>query len=262
MDSDDGEEIYSRTPTSDPDSSEPLRQQQDHSWWKNPTVAHLYCLYVASTAVTIIVGFFGLGSWASTGSSLMLGLGLINMVELVRNIIIVWRFSSPKDDTVEQKLARDDKSSVYITSIMLGAGAMIIISAIVDFRLGHLIMMDVTYLLSLSGPACIFFWWLGYTKVHFSPLFDSSALMLDGMSSMLFAAFFFLLFVSTLLIRNNPGAWWLDPAVALVLGITTSAISIDVLYATGCTNISSHVNPKADRERRASIQKFEMTDLA
>lgn len=83
-----------------------------HPWWNSrmSSETNVYCLALFTATVTTFVGIAGVASWELTGSSLMLGFGMINIVELMRNLILMWRFSRPTGDSVEKILTRDDKS--------------------------------------------------------------------------------------------------------------------------------------------------------
>ena len=71
---------------------------------------NIYCITMSSTMITMLVGMGGILSWNQFGSSLMLGLGLLNSVEFIRNVILLWRFSRFNADTPETIIARDEKS--------------------------------------------------------------------------------------------------------------------------------------------------------
>jgi len=72
--------------------------------------------------------------------------------------------------------------------------------------------------------------------MKYAPILKSSALALDGLSSWLFSMFLFVMLLSTLIIQQNPAAWWLDPLIAIILALTCIIISADVLYVTGYSN--------------------------
>ena len=90
----------------------PAPKSQVMTVWCNmkmPAESIIYFIAVFSAMITIFVGIAGVSSWNETGSSLMLGLGMINIVELFRNIIVMWRFFRLTDDSIEI-LKRDDRS--------------------------------------------------------------------------------------------------------------------------------------------------------
>lgn len=203
-----------------------------HPWWNShlSSETNIYCISILSAIVTSFAGIGGLSTWGENGSVLMLGLGIINMVELLRNLILIWRFNRASNDTLETLVQnRDDKSSILITLVMFWVGVTIIILCGIDFKEGYQ-EIDAPSLISVSLPATIFFAFLGHIKMKYAPILKSSALTLDGLSSWLFALFSWLMLLSTLVIINNPAAWWLDPIIALILAFTCIFISIDVLY--------------------------------
>lgn len=67
------------------------------SWWGNPTAHHAYVLSLFSTCVTTTAAITGIVVYVMTGSSLMLSYGLENAVDLVSDLVVVWRFYCPAD---------------------------------------------------------------------------------------------------------------------------------------------------------------------
>lgn len=81
------------------------------SWWDNPTEHHAYWLSVISTCVTMAATITGVVVSALTGSSLMLSYGLENAVDLVSDLVVLWRFYCPggADEATHRKLERREE---------------------------------------------------------------------------------------------------------------------------------------------------------
>lgn len=195
-------------------------------------VGRVYNVCLLSSFVTTFVGVSGVASWEATGSALMLGLGMINLVETARSLLLLWRFSAPvgsdRREDEEDAAVRDERAGRVVAAAALLTGAAALVVSLVDFDVGRE-PVNVPYLMSVAAPSTVLFAFLGRFKTSYAPRIRSDALMLDGLSSWLLAAFSATLAVNTLIIDAAPGAWWLDPAASSVLSIATVATSADVL---------------------------------
>lgn len=80
-------------------------------WWDHPTEHHAYWLSVFSTFVTMVATVTGIVVSILTGSSLMLSYGLENAVDLVSDLVVLWRFYCPGDvdNATQRKLERREE---------------------------------------------------------------------------------------------------------------------------------------------------------
>lgn len=112
---------------------------------------------------------------------------------------------------------------------MLIAGICMIAFCILDYTMG-MEKVDFHIIFYISIPSYVFFALLGTLKLRYAKLLTSSALLLDGTSSMITSLFSLFLTFTTLIIIVEPSAWWLDPTIGLILGLLYIMISLDVLY--------------------------------
>merc|ERR1740124_602186 len=148
--------------------------------------SRVYHICLLTSMVTTFVGVSGLASWEATGSALMLGLGMINLVEMGRSVAMLWRFSSPRGETMADIMGRDERTSLIVTASMLVTGIAVFIVSLVDFTIGQE-PVNVPYMLSIAVPSTLFFAFLGKFKISYAPRLKSNALMVDGLSSWIFA---------------------------------------------------------------------------
>ena len=170
-----------------------------------------------------------------TGSSLCLVYGLENCVDFLSSAVVLWRFFAPRsvDEAIERKLQhREQRANVAIGFIIVILGLSICIAALMDFQRGAEDNDEkkaaVVLLSFFSIPV---FGVLSCLKFRYAVRLDSPALYKDGICSLIGTILAIALFVNTLIIESNSGAWWIDPVVALIAGVFAILYGIRSVWA-------------------------------
>mmetsp|Transcript_5203 Transcript_5203/g.7674 ORF Transcript_5203/g.7674 Transcript_5203/m.7674 type:complete len:258 (+) Transcript_5203:50-823(+) len=209
-------------------------------WWNNPTEQHAYWLSLFSTGVTLTATVTGIVVFVLTGSSLMLSYGLENAVDLVSDLVVVWRFYCPGelDEATHRKLeSREERAGVAIAFSLAISGFLTLAGAASDYKRGGLEAVgesQVTLLIGLSFTSIIIFGFLTVFKLHFSTKLNSPSLHLDGFCSFIGMVLSFSLFMATVLEVAEPSTWWFDPFLASIVGILSVLVGLRSLYKTAC----------------------------
>ena len=148
----------------------------------------------------------------------------------------MWRFYAPElDPTIEAKLKqREKRASVAISFILSILGIVIIAEASKDFLRGMEDPDELKALLAVSVSSIFVFGGLAIVKFQYSLALKSSSLHKDGICSLIGTILSAALFVNTLIIKKVPGAWWIDPSVALGCGIASLTIGMYGIVDTSC----------------------------
>ena len=158
--------------------------------------------------------------------------GLENGVDLLSSAVVLWRFYAPDSDldpSIEAKLQkREKRASVAISFILLLLGIFIATQAVDDFLRGMEDPQQLKVLLGISIVSIFIFGTMAVIKFQYSVALSSASLHKDGICSLIGTILSAALFVNTLIIKQIPDAWWIDPSVALGCGI--AAINLG-LYA-------------------------------
>lgn len=159
--------------------------------------------------------------------------GVENSVDFISSVIVLWRFFVPDDltEAVEKKLAkREERASMAISVIMGLLGVGTLVAAIDDFMRGEgepehqqLIMGIAFASIVISGTMALF-------KFNYSVHLGSESLYKDGICSTIGAILGGALFFNTLILKADPGLWWVDPVVALLCGLAALYLSAEALY--------------------------------
>jgi divalent metal cation (Fe/Co/Zn/Cd) transporter len=149
----------------------------------------------------------------------MLCYGLENCVDFLSSVVVLWRFYCPHSDPeLEKRLARREKRASIAISLILGLlGIGILGAAIDDILKGAEDTEKLRLVLIVSSVSIIVFGVLTVIKFHYSGMLQSASLHKDGICSLIGTVLSAALFSNTLIIDNVPGAWWIDPLVALLV---------------------------------------------
>lgn len=148
--------------------------------------------------------------------------GLENCIDFLSSAVVLWRFFAPMslDETVERKLQRrEQRAGVAISFIIVVLGLSIFVAAVMDFARGEEDMEQLAGVVALSFFSILFFSVLSCLKFRYAVRLDSPSLYKDGICSLIGTILAIALFINTLIIAANKGAWWIDPVVALFAGI-------------------------------------------
>lgn len=119
----------------------------------------------------------------------------------------------------------------FILSIL---GVVIIAEASKDFLRGIEDPDELKALLAVSISSIFVFGTLAIIKFQYSLALQSASLHKDGICSLIGTILSAALFVNTIIITKVPGAWWIDPAVALGCGIASLTIGMYGIIDTSC----------------------------
>lgn len=170
-----------------------------------------------------------------TGSSLILCYGLENAVDFISSAIVLWRFYAPElDPDIEVRLQkREKRASVAISGILFFLGIVITTQAFADFLRGMEDPEHLKALLWISTVSIFIFGTMAVIKFQYSVALSSASLHKDGICSLIGTILSGALFVNTLIIKQMPDAWWIDPAVALGCGIAAIIIGLySIVYTS------------------------------
>ena len=161
--------------------------------------------------------------------------GLENCVDFLSSVVVLWRFYAPElNAEIEANLHKREKRASMAISIILGIlGIGIIAAAVDDFVKGMEDTEKLKLLMGISVASILVFGVLTVLKFQYSIALKSASLHKDGICSLIGTILSTALFVNTLIIQHVPGAWWIDPAVALGCGIASLAIGMHaIIYAS------------------------------
>jgi len=143
-------------------------------------------------------------------------------VDALSSAVVLWRFFAPMsvDEAVERKLQhREQRADVAISFIIVILGFSILIAALEDFSRGAEDNQELAAVVVLAMFSVPFFGILSCLKFRFAVRLDSQSLYKDGICSLIGTILSIALFVNTLIIVGEEGAWWIDPVVAMFAGI-------------------------------------------
>ena len=157
-----------------------------------------------------------------TESTLILAFGLENVVDFTSSAIVIWRFYCPSDpdDALLAKLKkREERASVAISLVIAVLGVFV-------FAIGVYDLMetdedtDLSLLLRVSFASIIVFGALTVIKFKYAKDLDSASLHKDGVCSLIGTSLSLSLFITTAIIERAPKAWYIDPVVSLLVGVS------------------------------------------
>jgi len=148
--------------------------------------------------------------------------GLENCVDFLSSVVVLWRFfaASSVDEALERKLQhREQRADVAISGIISLLGFGIIISAIEDFTRGAETQTELAAVVVISFFSIWFFSVLACLKFRYAVRLNSPSLKKDGICSLIGTIMAVALFINTLIIAQKEEAWWIDPVVAILVGL-------------------------------------------
>jgi divalent metal cation (Fe/Co/Zn/Cd) transporter len=162
------------------------------------------------------------------GSIALVGFGLDSVVEGVASVIIVWRFSGARvfSHAAEQRAQR------------LVAAQFFLLAPYVAFESVRSLAggehPDVSWVgIALAAGSVVFMPALGIAKQRLADQIGSAATAGEGRQNMLCAYLAAALLVG-LLGNALAGAWWLDPAVGLLIAAVAVREGVDAWRGEGC----------------------------
>mmetsp|Transcript_21558 Transcript_21558/g.31569 ORF Transcript_21558/g.31569 Transcript_21558/m.31569 type:complete len:266 (-) Transcript_21558:269-1066(-) len=201
-------------------------------WWNEPDAKDAFYLAWVSIIVELLAAGGGIAAYMRTGSSLMFCFGLENAVDVLSSIVVFWRFFMADGSDLARVAIlerRETKASAAISFILFALGVGIIFAAFEDFKLGLQNDEAIPVLLGLSLVSFIVFGSFTAVKLRFSDKLSSSSLQKDAYCSLIGTSLSLSLLVNTVIIVQEPRAWWIDPFVATLVGILSCVLGIGSL---------------------------------
>ena len=156
-----------------------------------------------------------------TGSSLCLTFSLESFVDFLSSVAVLWRFFAPSsvDAAIEEKLHRREKrASMGISLVLILLGIVVFISAISDYAQKEDDPENLSAVAGIAFCSIVVFGVLAAFKFQYANVLESISLYKDGLCSLIGVILSCTLFISSLLIQQHPGIWWIDPTVAMFCG--------------------------------------------
>ena len=191
-------------------------------WWHQPDARDAFWMSWISLIITIFAAIGGVVGFAKTASTLILAFGLENFVDFISSAVVLWRFYCPKgvDQARLAKLQkREERASVAISLVIGLLGAFVFAIGIIDL-LGHDKDQDLDLLFTISFVSIIVFGSLTIIKFQYAQKLESSSLYKDGICSLIGTCLSASLLLTTAIIDKAPNAWYIDPIVSLLVGIS------------------------------------------
>ncbi|MGH2970418.1 MAG: cation transporter [Solirubrobacteraceae bacterium] len=181
-------------------------------------------------AIAILAGILA-------GSIALIGFGIDSAIEGFASAIIVWRFTGHRmfSDSAEQRAQKLVAIQFFILAPYVGFES---VKALIEGD-----RPDVSWLgIALSASSVIAMPYLGIAKQRLADQLGSPATKGEGRQNMLCAYLAGALLIG-LLGNATFGAWWLDPAVGLLIAAVAVREGLEAWRGEGCACVAS---PLAD----------------
>lgn len=200
--------VGARGLSADTAAASPLRRSADDGWLTAARWARR--LAWVSLAWMCVEGGVGLWQGFGSGSISLIGWALGSAVEGLASVIVVWRFSGTRtlSETAEHRAQRAVAISFWLIAPYIAA------QSVADLLDGHhaeatLGGIVLTAVATLEMPL------LGYTKHRLGRRLGSAATSGEGTQNYLCGAQAAAVLAVLAITSLWPGAWWLDPTIAL-----------------------------------------------
>ena len=121
-----------------------------------------------------------------------------------------------------------------ISFILMLLGIGVVVTAADDIVGGAESYYDMQVVLAIAFFSIIIFGALAIVKFRFANRLSSASLSKDAICSLIGTILAASLFVNTLIIESVPSIWWLDPAVAMILGFVAFGIGLHAVVIASC----------------------------
>lgn len=191
-------------------------------WWHKPTAKDAFWMSWISLILTLIAAIGGIIGYVKAESTLILAFGLENLVDFMSSAIVLWRFYCPHGAD-EAKLAklqkREERASVAISMVIGILGTFVFTIGIFDLC-DQEKDQDLDLLFTISFVSIVVFGALTIIKFQYSRELDSASLYKDGICSLIGTCLSGSLLLTTAIIDKAPNAWYIDPIVSLLIGLS------------------------------------------
>lgn len=200
-------------------------------WWHKPDPQDAFWLSWVSLICTLIGGIGGIVGYKKTESTLILAFGLENFVDFMSSIIVIWRFYAPfgcDEATLSRLEKREERASVAISIVIGILGLYIFGVAIYDFTNSDE-DQDLSLLFTIAFVSVLVFGSLAIIKFKYARDLDSPSLYKDGICSAIGTVLSGSLLLTTAIIDYAPNAWFIDPVVSLIIGVSATVYGFRVV---------------------------------
>eukprot|EP00934_Nitzschia_sp_Nitz4_P002362 Nitzschia sp. Nitz4//scaffold13_size275219//40925//41728//NITZ4_000845-RA/size275219-processed-gene-0.128-mRNA-1//-1//CDS//3329535927//2362//frame0 len=207
------------------------------AWWSEPTSKHAFILSWFSVVLTALAVVGGLVTFNITDSALCLVFGLENIVDFLSSVVVLWRFYCPGEVTKEREdflHKREKRASMAISFIMVLLGLGVMASAGDDLATGPEGDSDLSYVAAVSFISIFVFGGLTLIKFRYANKLSSASLYKDGQCSLIGTVLSIGLLVTTLIVEQDSGIWWLDPVFALICGFVALVLGVHAIVVASC----------------------------
>lgn len=191
-------------------------------WWHEPQARDAFLLSWISLVCTLVAAIFGLVAFSKTESTLILTFGLENIVDFFSSAVVLWRFycpHKPDEATLKRLQKREERASVAISMVIGILGILVFVIGIMDM-LKRDKDTDLSLLFTISFVSILVFGTLTIMKFKYANDLDSLSLYKDGICSLIGTILSASLLLTTAIIDYAPNAWYIDPIVSLIIGIS------------------------------------------
>jgi divalent metal cation (Fe/Co/Zn/Cd) transporter len=182
----------------------------------------------ASLAYMTLEGAVALLAGVLAGSVALIGFGIDSAIEGFASAIIVWRFTGHRvfSDAAEKRAQRLVAIQFFVLAPYVGAES---VRALIEGE-----RPDVSWLgIALSASSMVVMPYLGIAKQRLAERLGSAATKGEGRQNMLCAYLAGALLVG-LLGNALLGAWWLDPAVGMLIAAVAVKEGVEAWRGEGC----------------------------
>lgn len=200
-------------------------------WWHKPEAQDAFWLSWISLVFTTIAAIGGLVGFSKTESTLILAFGLENVVDFTSSAVVLWRFYCPHgcDEAKMAKLRKREERASLAISIVIGILGLFVFSVGIADMLKRDKDTDLSLLFAISFVSIIVFGSLTIIKFKYANDLDSPSLYKDGVCSLIGTCLSASLLLTTAIIDRAPGAWYIDPIVSLIIGVSATVYGFRVV---------------------------------
>lgn len=213
------------------DTQQSFRMTFPGRWWHKPEAQDAFWLSWISLVCTTIAAIGGLVGFSKTESTLILAFGLENVVDFISSAVVLWRFYCPHGGN-EAKMAelekREERASLAI-SIVIGILGLFVFSVGIADMLERDKDTDLSLLFIISFISIIVFGSFTIIKFKYANDLDSPSLHKDGVCSLIGTCLSASLLFTTAIVDSAPGAWYIDPIVSLIIGVSATVYGFRVV---------------------------------
>jgi divalent metal cation (Fe/Co/Zn/Cd) transporter len=194
-----------------------------------------------------IEGAVAITAGVVASSVALVGFGLDSVIEGVASLIIIWRFTGDRvlSHSAEQRAQKLVAVQFFLLAPYVGVES---IRALFSGEHASVSVLGI----ALSVGSVIFMPMLGIAKERLADQIGSAATKGEGRQNMLCAYLAGALFVG--LVGNAMvGAWWLDPAVGLLIAVVAVREGVEAWRGEGCC-VSSPLDGAGFADCRCSSQ--------